>query len=147
MGGALAQLEREQQELQLESTFVLSEQTSLNSKLTLNLKLNGGGDDAESQPYGDDEFMATQAFGMDEAEEDSEAETGSLTRLRDGQPAGAAASLPGTAGVDVLALGREVQPLQRSVQGEGGDLGVQTLVLVDEQTVPPVVPRPHADIC
>ena len=117
------------------------------TKLTLKLQLQGGGDDVESQPYGADEFVATQAFGLDEDEEEREAETGLLTRLVGGQPAGAAASLPGAVGVDVLALGREAQPLQRSVQGEGGDLGVQTLILVDELTMPPVVSRHHADIC
>ena len=81
-----------------------------------------------SQPFGEDEFVATQAFG-DEDLASSEPDAGSLVRLVAGQPAGTAASLPGATGIDVLALGRDVQPLARA--SEGGDLGVQTLQLLD----------------
>ena len=72
-------------------------------------------------------MMATQAFGDEDYDE--ETEPGSLTWLESGQSAGHAIDLPGNVGVDILVLGRDVQPLQRLV--EGASLGVQTLQLTD----------------
>ena len=48
-------------------------------------------------------------------------------------------------GIDVLALGRDVQPLARA--SEGGDLGVQTLQLLDPLLpLTPMVSGLQADI-
>ena len=88
-------------------------------------------------------MMATQAFGDEDYDE--ETEPGSLTWLESGQSAGHAIDLPGNVGVDILVLGRDVQPLQRLV--EGASLGVQTLQLTDAALgSQPFVSGVHAEI-
>ena len=145
VSSAANQLEQVQQELDLERVLILSKQIPIGSRLKLMLHLTGGGDEVESQPYGDDDFMATQAFGDDDYEQPDDAH-GVLIRLEDGQPAGVAANLPGVVGVDVLALGRDVQQLTRTVV-EGETLGVLTVRLVDEALgLRPVVSGLQADI-
>ena len=145
VSSAANQLEQVQQELDLERVLILSKQIPIGSRLKLMLHLTGGGDEVESQPYGDDDFMATQAFGDDDYEQADDAH-GVLVRLEDGQPAGVAANLPGVVGVDVLALGRDVQPSTRTVM-EGETLGVLTVRLVDEALgLRPVVSGLQADI-
>jgi hypothetical protein len=77
MGGAPTQLEQLQQKLDLERTFVLSEQTSLDSKLTLKLHLTGGGDEVQvhsadgDNTHLDEHIFSQMGSGMDAVDDEA----------------------------------------------------------------------------
>ena len=116
---------------------------SCSTPLKLILRLRGGvGSDAESQSqtYGDDDYEATQAYGDDDEEEEMH-----LVNMVGGQAAGVAATLPnGT--LDILAVGRADQPVQRASTTGAEPLVVTTLLLIDSESEIQQVSRLHAEI-
>ena len=104
-----------------------------------------GGSETGSADYGvEDDYEATQGQGYG-LEGDDDDDTGELTRIVGGEPAGVAATLPDGLSVDILALGRLEQAARRPRAGKE-PLIVKSLVLGDSIKRPPQVSALQAEI-